>query len=152
MKKNIFLTIALLIITSCSNDQPNNNDNEVDLSQYPDYQLMYSVASTGINNSFAYDTTIIRTDENDEIIEETYTISGINYGDTHITGNSHFVKGYKIVGIRITPISDNVFISSVSIRDTINYESLFHVYNLPINVFTQVNYDFENNAETIISE
>lgn len=152
MKTNKFLFITLLIITSCSNDQSCDTDNEVDLSQYPDYQLIYSVNSSGLFDSFEYDTTFITTDENDEIIEETFTTSGINMGDSHVTGNHKFIKGYKNVGIRITAISDNIQISWVNIRDTIIYEPILEYHTIPVNIYTQVNYDFESNAETIISE
>ena len=154
MKKlNLFFTFFLgMIILSCSSDGENNNT-IVDLSQFEDYKLEYSVVTSGVSlneESYEYQVTIITTDENNQIVEMTETLSGEVIGTLDIL-TVELVKEYKIIGVRVDAVSDNVFSLSATLKRASDQNEVMNAYII-IPSSATITYDFETGIETITSE
>ena len=157
MKKlNILYTILIgIIILSCSSDNDNNNDNNtVDLSQFQDYTLEFFVDIQGSNQteSYEYQVTLISTNGDDQIIEATESVTGeVEPNSTLSIADIEIVKEYKLVGVSVTGISNNLNILSARLsRVSDSNEVMNATINIPSTA--TITYDFETGIETITSE
>lgn len=157
MKKlNMLFTILLgIIILSCSSDNDNSNDNNtVDLSQYEDYTLEFfvDIQGSGQTESYEYQVTLISTNGDDQIIETTESVAGeIEPNSTLSIADVEIVKEYKLVGVSVTGISDNLSILSARLsRVSDSNEVMNATINIPSSA--TITYDFETGTETITSE
>ena len=157
MKKlNILYTILIgIIILSCSSDNDNNNDNNtVDLSQFQDYTLEFFVDIQGSNQteSYEYQVTLISTNGDDQIIETTESVTGeVEPNSTLSIADIEIVKEYKLVGVSVTGISNNLNILSARLsRVSDSNEVMNATINIPSTA--TIKYDFETGTETITSE
>jgi len=150
LKIKSLLVLAILFFSiSCSSDDNINKNKEVDLSQFDDYELAFNVESTGADLPYEFEATFITTDEKDQLQEKVLTYSGINCCDETITVDSRMVKEYKVVGIKITPISDNISLIStkltkISGQDTV-VDKLEKVNNSVGNTLS-LTFDFTTNT------
>ena len=157
MKKlNILYTILIgIIILSCSSDNDNNNDNNtVDLSQFQDYTLEFFVDIQGSNQteSYEYQVTLISTNGDDQIIEATESVTGeVEPNSTLSIADIEIVKEYKLVGVSVTGISNNLNTLSARLsRVSDSNEVMNATINIPSTA--TIKYDFETGTETITSE
>ena len=157
MKKlNILYTILIgIIILSCSSDNDNNNDNNtVDLSQFQDYTLEFFVDIQGSNQteSYEYQVTLISTNGDDQIIEATESVTGeVEPNSTLSIADIEIVKEYKLVGVSVTGISNNLNTLSARLsRVSDSNEVMNATINIPSTA--TIKYDFETGTETITSD
>ena len=157
MKKlNILYTILIgIIILSCSSDNDNNNDNNtVDLSQFQDYTLEFFVDIQGSNQteSYEYQVTLISTNGDDQIIEATESVTGeVEPNSTLSIADIEIVKEYKLVGVSVTGISNNLNTLSARLsRVSDSNEVMNATINIPSTA--TIKYAFETGTETITSD
>ncbi len=153
MKKlNLLLTIILgITILSCTSDDANPNTT-VDLSQLEDYRLDFEVTILSFDQvePYEYQATLITTDGEDQLIEETETVSGETEGILQIL-TEKLVKEYKVVGIRIDAVTDNVEHLTVRLIKVSDLNQVIESYSI-IPSSATITYDFETGTETITSE
>jgi hypothetical protein len=151
MKKlNLLSTILLgFIILSCSSD---NDNDTIDLSQFQDYIFDFEVVISGVNQVelYEYQVTLITTDGDDQIVEETETVSGELNGTLSIL-TEKLVKGYKVVGIRVEEVTNNINHFIVRLYNASDQNEVINVFSLIPNSAT-ITYNFETGTETITSE
>jgi hypothetical protein len=96
--------------------------------------------------------TLISTNEIDQIIEKTDTSSGeILPNESWCVVTSEFVKAYKIVGVKVTPITNNVKTLTARLsRVSDSTEVLNRTLNITSPV--KITYDFETGSESITSD
>lgn len=172
-RKELLLTVlfnwALLPIFSQENTVSVRGDvsNSIDSVSYT-YNKNYTLDST-INTKFRFETivylkysyepdfyefhlTLLSTNENDQIIERTDTLSGeIRPHESWSVVTLEFVKEYKIVGVKVTPITNNVnTLTAILSRVSDSTEVLNRTINISSTV--KIMYDFETGFETISSD
>jgi len=129
-----------------------NQNATVDLSQFQDYIFEFEVVISGINQvePYEYQVTLITTDGDNQIVEETETISGELNGTLSIL-TQKLVKEYKVVGIRIEEVTNNVSHFIVRLNKASNQNQVMNTYSI-IPSSATITYDFETGTETITSE
>ncbi len=133
-----------------------NQNATVDLSQFQDYILEFSVVMTGLNQDepYEYQVTIITTNGDDQIVETTEAFSGeLNVIGTYEIVDLKMVKEYKVVGITVNAISNNIdYLHAIRLYKASdpNQVLLMDTYVNITNSAT-ITYDFETGTETVTS-
>lgn len=118
------------------------------------YNLTYTVSMWGDGSNpipFEFQAIFITTNENNQRVEDTQTISGFTSNTDHYETNSIVVENYKIVGVKIIGPSNNVASVSVSLKKVSDQETIWssqgHFDGYYSNEFT---YDFDTNTDNVI--
>lgn len=130
-----------------------NPNATVDLSQFQNYHLNFHVhiiEDDYLNIPFEYEVTIITTNGNNQTIERTETFTDLPLHSSSIYIHEEIVKEYKVVGVRIDAISNNVESFYVELIRASDQNT---VLNLDVNIpnTATVTYDFETEIETVTS-
>ncbi|SDS38739.1 Lipocalin-like domain-containing protein [Formosa sp. Hel1_31_208] len=129
-----------------------NQNATVDLSQFQDYNLEFTVdiAAFGPNEPYEFQATFLTTDGDDQVVEMTETYSGLTANTDDFISDSKIVKEYKVVGVRATAVSSNVGALQVKLTRVSNQNEIVNSFeNIPNSA--TISYDFETGNETSTS-
>lgn len=129
-----------------------NQNATVDLSQFQDYNLEFTVdiAALGPNEPYEFQATFITTAGDDQLVETTETYSGLTANTDDFISDSKIVKEYKVVGVRATAVSDNVGGLVVKLTKVSDQNEVMNTWeNIPNSA--TITYDFETGTETTTS-
>jgi len=129
-----------------------NQNATVDLSQFQDYILEFTVdiAALGPNEPYEFQATFITTDGDNEVVEMTETYSGLTANTDDFISDSKIVKEHKIIGVRATAVSSNVGGLIVKLTKVSDQNEVMNTWeNIPNSA--TITYDFETGTETTTS-
>ncbi|AUP80321.1 lipocalin-like domain-containing protein [Flavivirga eckloniae] len=129
-----------------------NQNATVDLSQFQDYNLEFTVdiAASGPNDPYEFQATFITTDGDNQVIEMTETYSGLTANTDDFISDSKIVKEYKIVGVRVTAVSSNIGGLVVKLTKVSDQNKVMDSFESIPNSAT-ITYNFETRTETTTS-
>ena len=129
-----------------------NQNATVDLSQFQDFNLEFTVdiAALGPNEPYEFQVTFITTDGDNQLIETIETYSGLTANTDDFISDSKIVKGYKVVGVRATAVSNNVGGLIVKLTKVSNQNEVMNTRENILNT-TTITYNFETGTETSTS-
>lgn len=117
-----------------------------------EYNLSYTVDMHGNGSTpipFEFQATFIITNENNQRVEYTQTISGFTSNTDHYETNSIVVENYKIVGVKIIAVSNNIGSLSINLQKVSDQENLWNKH-ASIDNSTEITYDFDTNTDNVI--
>lgn len=157
--KNLTTILLTLILLSCTSDD-DNSITSVDLSDFEDYSMLFTVIISGEkdddnpNVQFEYNITTIRTNEDNEIVETTNNETGAfpNDGEELRMVSLASFKEYKLVGIRIDALTENIESLQVDLFRSSDQNTVVNTPVIEFNNSVTVTYDFDAETETITTE
>ena len=157
MKKitSIFTFCFILSVVALNaQTSPIDDDNTDDSTKFRDnnFQISICMKSTYEPEFYEYHFTLISTNEEDQIIERTDTSSGeILPNQLICVAYSLFVDEYKLVGVRVTPITKNLETLTVNLRRVSDSTEVLN-RTIEIQSTVMITYDFETGSESITTD
>jgi hypothetical protein len=144
------LTFVALKAQTVPIDDNNTDDSTKVIDN--NFQISICMKSTYEPEFYEFYLTLISTNKEDQIIERTDTLSGEIFPNQALCiANLLFVEEYKLVGVRVTPITKNL--KTLTAKLTRVSDST-EVFNRTIEILSTVlmTYDFETGSESITFE
>jgi hypothetical protein len=154
IKSVLTFCFFLSVVALKAQISPIDDNNTDDSTKVRDnnFQISICMESTYEPEFYEYYFTLISTNEEDQIIERTDTSTGEILPNQLICDSySLFVDEYKLVGVRVTPITKNLqTLTAILSRVSDSTEVLNRTIEIPSTVL--ITYDFEKGSESITSE